>query len=110
MREAAVKRIAAFCDARSPAEAQDDHRIEYGVRGTTITIVEQRAPWRPGAGSEWSTTKVAQLRYDEPTLLWTLYAAGSDDRWHVYEFAPPAEDVAPLLDVIEQDRTGIFWG
>ena len=64
----------------------------------------------PEFGSEWSSTKVAQLRYDEHSRRWRLYSAGSDNRWHRYEFAAPAPDVAPLLDTIEQDRTGIFWG
>ena len=53
---------------------------------------------------------MAQPRYDARSRFWQLYSAGSDDRWHPYEFAAPAADVAPLLDAIEQDRTGIFWG
>lgn len=51
--------------------------------------------------------RIPQLRYEE---RWKLYAAGSDDRWHAYEFAAPAADVARLPGAIEQDRTGIFWG
>jgi hypothetical protein len=27
-----------------------------------------------------------------------------------YDFAAPAPDVMPLLDAIQEDRTGIFWG
>jgi len=65
---------------------------------------------RPAFGSEWSSLKVAQLRYDERAARWRLYSHDSSDRWHPYEFAPPAPDVTPLLDAIEEDRTGIFWG
>jgi hypothetical protein len=102
----AAEKVAAYCDQRST----DDYRIEHTIRGASITILERRPPWNPDFGSEWSSMKVAQLRFDEPTRRWRLYAAGSDDRWRAYEFAAPAADIARLLVAIEQDRTGIFWG
>jgi hypothetical protein len=108
--ETAAERVAAFCEKQSPAESRDSYRIEHSVRGASITVVELRPPWNPDWGSEWTSTKVAQLRYDERARVWTLYSAGSDDRWHAYEFAAPARDVTPLLEAIEEDRTGIFWG
>lgn len=83
-------------------------RLEHTVRGNAITIVERRAPWSEFVGPEWSTTKVAQLRYDVGP--WTLYGADSRDRWWLYEGAAPAAHVAPLLAAIDEDPTGIFWG
>ena len=32
------------------------------------------------------------------------------NRWQPYEFAMPAADVAAVLEAVEEDRTGIFWG
>ena len=104
--EAAVAQVAAYCERRST----DDYRIEHTVRGASITILERRPPWNPAYGSEWSSLKVAQLRYDDAARRWRLFSSGSDDRWHPYELASPAPDVAPLLVAIEEDRTGIFWG
>lgn len=103
---AAAERVSAYCEQRST----DAYRIEHAVRGASITILERRPPWNPDYGSEWSRTKVAQLRHDERSRRWRLYSAGSDERRHPYEFAAPAPDVAPLLKAIEEDRTGIFWG
>jgi hypothetical protein len=105
--QAASERVAAYCEARS---SPDDYRIEHSVRGSSITIVERRPPWNPAYGSEWSSMKIAQLRYDGDTHRWTLYSAGSDERWHRDEFARPAPDIAPLLAALEEDPTGIFWG
>jgi hypothetical protein len=104
--EAAVAQVAAYCQDRST----DDYRIEHSVRGASITIIERRPPWNPSFGSEWSSLKVAQLRYDDSVRRWRLFSHDSSDRWHPYEFAAPATGVAPLLDAIEQDRAGIFWG
>lgn len=61
----AVERVAAFCEKQSPSEARDSYRIEHSIRGASITLVERRPPWNPAWGSEWTTTKVAQLRYSE---------------------------------------------
>ena len=104
---AASERVAAYCEARS---SPGDYRVEHRVRGSSITIVERRPPWNPAYGSEWSSMKIAQLRHDGDTRRWTLYSAGSDERWHRYEFARPAADIAPLLATLEEDATGIFWG
>ena len=104
--EAAVAQVAAYCKQRST----DDYRVEHTVRGSSITILERRPPWDPAYGSEWSSLKVAQLRYDAASRRWRLFSSGSDNRWHPYELAKPAPEVAALLLAIEQDRTGIFWG
>ena len=104
--EAAAEKVAAYCDQRST----DDYRIEHTVRGASITILERRPPWNPAYGSEWSSLKVAQLRYDDRARGWRLYSHDSSDRWHPFELARPTPEVAPLLVAIEEDRTGIFWG
>jgi Protein of unknown function (DUF3024) len=104
--EDAVELVTVYCERRST----DDYRIEHSVRGSSITIAERRPPWNPAFGPEWSSMRIAQLRYDDGARRWRLLAAGSDDRWHLFEPAAPAAGVATLLEAIEQDRTGIFWG
>jgi hypothetical protein len=108
VRKAAVSQVERYCDERVPAEARSEIRIEHSVRGSAITIVERRPPWREDFGPEWSSTKVAQLRYDGG--LWSLYCADSNAGGGVYDEAAPAGDLAPLLAAIDEDVTGIFWG
>jgi len=93
---------------RSERHPRGEVRIEYSVRGSAITIVERRPPWSELVGPEWSTTRVAQLRYDSG--LWTLYCSDRNDRLWLYDEADPAPDVRPLLAAIDDDVTGIFWG
>ena len=107
-REAAVAEVERYCEQRVPAEARSELRIEYTVRGRAITIVERRPPWSELVGTQWSTTRVAQLRYDSG--LWTLYCSDSDDRWWPYDETDPAPSIRPLLAAIDEDVTGIFWG
>ena len=62
----AMSAVEAYCESRVPEDLRDEMRIECTRRGKSITIVERRPPWNPDFGSEWSSVKVAQLRYEEP--------------------------------------------
>ena len=91
--------------------------ISTGLRLVTNTtskprreIVERRAPWRPDFGPEWSTVGVARLRYTATKHEWTLQSAGSNGRWSRYEHINPVSRISVLLDEIDRDPTGIFWG
>jgi DUF3024 family protein len=104
----AVTQVERYCEACVRADMRSQMRLEHSVRGNAITILERRPPWREDFGPEWSSTKVAQLRYDGG--LWTLYCPDSSGRWWRYDEAAPARDAAPLLAAIDEDVTGIFWG
>ena len=108
IRRAAVAQVERYCETRVPEDMRAHVRIEHSVRGNAITIVERRPPWREDLGPEWSSTTVAQLRYDGAN--WTLYCSDSNGRWWRYDEAAPARDLAPLLAALDEDVTGIFWG
>lgn len=110
VRDAALPQVERFCEERIPRELRAQVRLEHGVRGNAITIAERRPPWRELGDPEWTTMKIAQLRYDEDDRRWSLYCIDSNERWWFYDDAQPAADVRPLLAAIDEDRTGIFWG
>jgi hypothetical protein len=88
----------------------DQVRLEASVDGNAVTIVERRAPWRPDFGPEWTTGPVARLRYVHKYRHWTLFWRDRNERWHRYHLVQPTADVTFLLDEIERDPTGLFWG
>ena len=47
---------------------------------------------------------VAQLRYDEGSGSWTLYAADRNDRWFLHDDVSPTRDVGTLLAEVDEDR------
>lgn len=106
----AMSAVEAYCESRVPEDLRDEIRIECSRRGKAITIVEWQPPWNPDFGSEWSSGKVAQLRFDESAEAWSLYRSDSNGRWHRFGEAAPTKTVKPLLGMIEADPTGIFWG
>jgi hypothetical protein len=107
---AARRHVERFCDSRVPELARDEVRLEAVVRGNSITLIERRAPWRGDIGPEWSILKIAQLRYDAKAGGWSLYCCNRNERWFPYTEAHAHSDVGPLLEAVDADPTGIFWG
>jgi hypothetical protein len=109
IRDDVFDEVTRFCAERTPADLRDQLRLEYWARGSSITIVERRAPWNPSFGTDWTTSPIAQLRRDARGA-WSLHWRGSDERWHPYEDVKPTRGIQPLLAEIDADPTGIFWG
>jgi DUF3024 family protein len=101
-----LRQIARWCAQRVPEHARDQVRVEHNVRGSTVTIVEVRAPWREDFGSEWIRRPVAQLRYDG--AHWRLYWPDRNTRWHLLQDVAAQTSPGPLLDVIDEPGRA-FW-
>ena len=80
----------------------------FKVRGDSVTLFEEK-PSFPDP-SEWVDIVVAQFRYDLKKREWTLYSADRNSRWHEYWDIDPHKDFEVLLQEVEEDPTGIFWG
>ncbi len=106
--ETDIARVRRHNQRRVPSHARDQVRLETVVRGSAITIIERRAPWRDDLGPEWSRRKVAQLRYDHGS--WTLYWADRNGRWLPYPDLDPSPRLDDLLAEIDRDPAGAFWG
>ena len=105
-----LARIQRFCDGRVPARLRDQIRIEFEVRGGSVTILECRPPWRPANGPEWTRVPVARLRHVAAQRVWLLDWCDRNLRWHRYDGIDPSPNVDPLLAEIKADPIAIFWG
>ena len=105
----AEKKISEFCKKKIPERARHQVRLSYKFRGNSVTIFEERAPWRADL-KEWTSMAIAQMRYEEKTGKWTLYCADRNDKWHEYYDIEPTKNIGDLLNEIDEDPTGIFWG
>ena len=102
------REVGGFCKRRVPAEIHDELRLDYTIRGNSVTLLEIRPAWRrPG---EWTELKVAQFRRDPETKKWSLYWRDRRERWHLYDDLPPANNLGVLIREVDADPTGIFWG
>lgn len=102
------KLLTAYCESRIPPELRDRIRIEYRIRGNEVSLFESRPPWR--GGGEWISTKVARFKKDPKTETWQLFWADRNSRWRPYPPLPYHRDIEKLLQEVEKNETGAFWG
>ncbi len=102
-------KVGDFCKRRVPPHALDKINLSYKIRGSSVIIFENRAPWREEI-KEWTSRSAAQIRFDEKSGKWTLYCADRNDKWHEYLDMEPTKNIDKILTEIDEDPTGIFWG
>ena len=76
----------------------------------SVTILECRPPWREDFGPEWTRFPIARLRYAQARKEWAIYWRDRNLKFHLYDLADPISNIEALLDEIDRDPTGIFWG
>ncbi len=108
IKKGAEKKIAAFCDGRVPPELHDKLRHGFRFRGNSATLFETR-PWFQNP-KKWRELVVAQFRFDEQAKTWALYCRDRNERWHSYDLVDPTANLDALLEEVDRDPTGIFWG
>ena len=74
-----------------------------------MTFYDCRPLWQ-GPPGEWTRMKIAQLRYDPPTLTWSLYWADRNSRWHRYDDLEATTNLDEVIAEIDNDPTCIFFG
>ncbi|MFC1611997.1 DUF3024 domain-containing protein [Myxococcota bacterium] len=102
------QKLGEFCERRVPPRARDQVRLSFSFRGNSVTLFEERVPWR-GEG-EWTKMPVAQLRFDADEGEWRLYCSDRNGKWHWYSDLEPTAKLDDVLKEIDEDPTGIFWG
>lgn len=100
--------VGALCKRRSPAAVADQVSTRYRVQRHDIELYERRTHWRePG---EWIETPVAKIKFVRSANEWRLYWMRQDLKWHRYEPFPGSRRIEDLVEAIDEDRDGCFWG
>ena len=102
------KRLTAYCEKRVPPAARLKIRVGYRIEGNAVILFEERPAFRPP--HDWQEMVVAKFTYVATCAEWRLFCQHRDRRWHTYEAMPSASSFAKLLEEVDADPTGIFWG
>jgi len=98
------KLFKAFCEKRVPPHARDQVTLVYKVTGSKVILIESRPHFQDP--SIWSEMPIAQFEYDASTKAWSLYAYDRNDKRKPYSKGP----LEKLIQEVDKDPTGIFWG
>lgn len=102
------KLVGGLCRRRTRPELADQLRLSCEIEGESVVLFEERPEGREPA--KRMRSPVAKLRFVRTTGLWTLYWRRADLKWHAYQPAAPSTDLAALVDVIDRDEYGAFFG
>lgn len=102
-------KLDAFIAKRMKPQFADKIRLSYTFRGNSVTLWENRAPWREGM-QEWTVSAVAQLRCNPKVQTWMLYWRDRNAKWHEDEGLAPVKKLDRILAELDRDPTGIYWG
>ena len=100
--------LVSFIEQRVPPHVRDRVRLSYRFRGNSVTLYEDRPAFRKP--NQWVRIPVAQFRFDPEQHIWTLYCADRNSKWHEYFDLESNHDFEVLLEEVNEDPTGIFWG
>lgn len=104
-----VERARRWAAVRVPVHLQDELRVEVDVDRLSITVLECRAPWADWM-TEWTRRPVARFRYTKSHNEWTLYCYRGSGKVERFPLAEPTPHIETLLEIVDDDPTGIFWG
>lgn len=101
------KLLTAYCEDKIPPDLRDRIRIEFTIRGNEVSLFESRLHWQDG---EWISMKIARFKKDPKTEAWQLYWGDRNSKWRPYPPLPYHRDIEKLLQEVEKNETGAFWG
>jgi len=103
-----TKLLTAYAVKRILKNIQHQLTISFDIKGTAFTLFERRpASRRPG---EWTTTSIARFRREPSGKPWTLYWRDRNSRWHISPPVKSSRSIEALLQAVDRDETGIFYG
>lgn len=101
-----IQKIEAKFNAKIPASVVDKIKIvAEKIRGSYI-LFEMRPAWDDNS-KPWTKYEIAKLSYVEKTESWKLYWRRASGKWELYR---ELKTLAGVLNVIEKDKNGCFWG
>jgi hypothetical protein len=86
------------------------HQLDLGFRIVNQSF-EIYEIWPKFQNPEETTeTPVAKATYIKSKKIWKLYWKRSDLRWHSYRQFPESKSLEEIIEVIDRDSDGCFWG
>jgi hypothetical protein len=100
--------VGGLCSRRTPAHLKDKLRFEYEIEKQNVFIYEVRPVWNNP--EEHTKLPFAKLTYVKSRRIWKLYWRRASEKWESYEPKGPDRDLRALIQEIDKDLYGCFFG
>ena len=99
-----TKLFTKYCEQRIPLHARDQIKLFYNITGNKVILMESRPVWDDP--TKWTEMPIAQFEYSATTKIWSLYGYNRNDKRLPYSKGT----LEKLIQELDKDKTGIFWG
>ena len=100
--------VGGLCSKRTPAHLKDKLRFEYEIEKQNVIIYEIRPVWdNPDKITKYP---LAKLTYVNSQKIWKLYWKRASGRWEKFEPKESDRDLRVLVQEIDKDTYGCFFG
>ena len=93
---------------RPPKHIRNELDISFRISGQGFEIFEIRPQWNDP--TKKTEGPIAKATYVKSKNEWKLFWMRADLKWHIYKPFPISKSLEQILEVIEQDSHGCFWG
>jgi len=97
-----------YCGKRNIPEVYDKLHLEHEIDNQSIILLEVRPHWQDP--SRLILSAFAKMTFVRSSKKWKLYWMRQDLKWHPYDPFLESQSYVTLLEVIDQDRHGCFYG
>ncbi len=97
-----------YCKNKVPMHLRDQIKLSYEIRGNNVTLYEERPHFQDPL--EWTKSVVAQFRYNPNEEIWAIYWKRYTGKWYKYDDAEPNLNLEVLIEIVDRDQLGLFWG
>jgi hypothetical protein len=98
-----------FLDRRRPPEhIRDEVDMDYRVTGQSVEIFEIRRDWQDKTRK--IEIPIAKTTFVRTKNRWKIFWMRGDLKWHGYEPNPEVHSLEVVLNVIDGDECGCFFG
>jgi len=100
--------VGGLCTKRTPAHLKDKLRFEYEIEKQSVIVFEIRPVWNNP--DEITKLPMAKLKYVKSQKVWKLFWQRANMKWVKYEPNVSAKDLKELVQEIDNDFYGCFFG
>jgi hypothetical protein len=100
--------VGGFCERMAPIEIRNKLNFEYRIKAHDIIIYTQRPRW--DNPKEWIESDMAKMKYVRTSNMWRLFWQRANGKWVIYEPFPQSKNLKSIVEKIEKDQYGCFFG
>ena len=104
-------KVQAYVNARRPPK-EIRHKLDFGFKfeKNTFEIFEIRPVWNSPDQNDYLKLSFAKFRYVKSKNLWKLYWMRASGKWELYDPFPESKNLDKIIECIEEDAYGCFYG